>query len=206
MAVEPRPEVGLPRPPRGGAGRKPRGRRHLSAPRPNPPRRFPARSGDEPEQPRQRPLQPRPPRGGVGRKPRGRQHQKAPRPNPPRRLPARSGNEPWSAGVRACGSGATRRRGRCIPRRIVGHRAVVERHAQAFGGLAGALRRDYIAACEKVGTAPNTALVERVERALGGGANADEASVEAQKAKIDNILDAPGKTGALDEDALAELP
>jgi tetratricopeptide (TPR) repeat protein len=82
----------------------------------------------------------------------------------------------------------------------------VERHAQAFGGLAGDLGRHYAAACEKAGTAPDTALVERVERALGGGANADEAAVEAQKAKIDAILDAAGKTGALDENALAELP
>ncbi len=82
----------------------------------------------------------------------------------------------------------------------------VERHAQAFGGLAGALSRDYVAACEKAGTAPDTALLERVARGLGGGADTDEAAVEALKAKIDAILDAAEKTGALDEAALAELP
>jgi tetratricopeptide (TPR) repeat protein len=40
------------------------------------------------------------------------------------------------------------------------------------------LRQEYIAACEKTGTAPDTALLERVARALGGGANSDEAAVE----------------------------
>jgi len=42
-----------------------------------------------------------------------------------------------------------------------------ERHVQAFGDLARHLGRDYIAGCEKVGTAPDTALLERVARALG---------------------------------------
>jgi tetratricopeptide (TPR) repeat protein len=61
----------------------------------------------------------------------------------------------------------------------------VERHPQAFGDLAAGLVQCY-AVCEKAGTA--------------------EAAIEALKAKIDAILDAPEKTGALDEDALAELP
>jgi hypothetical protein len=42
---------------------------------------------------------------------------------------------------------------------------------QAFAGLAGALRREYIAACEEAGIAPDAALLERVARALGGGVN-----------------------------------
>ncbi len=45
----------------------------------------------------------------------------------------------------------------------------VERHAEAFGGLADALRREHVAACEKAGTAPDIVLLERVARALGGG-------------------------------------
>src|SRR5258708_21734538 len=36
-----------PRPPRGGAGREPRGHRHQKAPRPKPPRRLPAPSRSE---------------------------------------------------------------------------------------------------------------------------------------------------------------
>jgi hypothetical protein len=43
----------------------------------------------------------------------------------------------------------------------------VERRAQAFGDLARNLGRDYIAACEKAATEPDTALLERVARALG---------------------------------------
>jgi tetratricopeptide (TPR) repeat protein len=81
-----------------------------------------------------------------------------------------------------------------------------ERHASAFGDLMGALGWSYIAACEKAGIVPDTALLEGVAPALSAGAKADEAATEAQKAKIDAILDAAGKTGALDEDALAELP
>jgi hypothetical protein len=42
--------------------------------------------------------------------------------------------------------------------------------------------------------------------ALGGEADTDEAAVEALKAKVGAILDAAEKTGALDENALAELP
>jgi tetratricopeptide (TPR) repeat protein len=81
-----------------------------------------------------------------------------------------------------------------------------EKHAQAFGDLAGNLDRDYVAACEKAGIAPDTTLLKRVAKALGGGADTDEAGVVALKAKIDAILDAAEKAGALDEDALAELP
>jgi hypothetical protein len=54
----------------------------------------------------------------------------------------------------------------------------VERHAGAFGDLARALGRNYISACEKAGIASDTALLERVAQALGGGADADEAAVE----------------------------
>lgn len=43
----------------------------------------------------------------------------------------------------------------------------VERQAQAFGGLARALSQIYIEACEKAGTARDSALVERVARAPG---------------------------------------
>src|SRR5262249_51228792 len=52
----------------------------------------------------------------------------------------------------------------------------VERYAQAFGDLARNLRRDYDVACEKAGTAPDTALLERVGRALGGGPDINEAA------------------------------
>jgi tetratricopeptide (TPR) repeat protein len=47
----------------------------------------------------------------------------------------------------------------------------IERHAQAFGDLARNLGRDYIAACEKAETEPDTALLRRVARALGGEAD-----------------------------------
>ena len=43
-----------------------------------------------------------------------------------------------------------------------------ERHAQAFGDLARVLAGIYIAAYEKAGAAPDTALLERVAKALGG--------------------------------------
>jgi hypothetical protein len=76
-----------------------------------------------------------------------------------------------------------------------------ERNAQAFGGLAGQLGRAYAAACEEAGTAPDTALLERIAHSIGN----DEA-IEALKAKIDSIFEAAEKTGALDGDALAELP
>jgi hypothetical protein len=49
----------------------------------------------------------------------------------------------------------------------------VERHVQAFGALAGGLSRDYTAACREAGTAPDTPLLDRVARALGGGPKAD---------------------------------
>jgi tetratricopeptide (TPR) repeat protein len=76
----------------------------------------------------------------------------------------------------------------------------VEQHAQAFRGLARGLLRDYEAVCTTAGIKPDATLTERVRRALDGGA------FEALKAKIDAIVDAVQKTGALDEDALAELP
>jgi tetratricopeptide (TPR) repeat protein len=46
----------------------------------------------------------------------------------------------------------------------------LERHARAFADLARVLRREYAAACKRTGTAPDTALLERVARALGGKA------------------------------------
>jgi hypothetical protein len=52
----------------------------------------------------------------------------------------------------------------------------VERHAQVFGGLAGFLRREYIAACGQAGTAPDSALLERVGRARGDGPDAEPES------------------------------
>jgi hypothetical protein len=130
---------------------------------------------------------------------------KASRPKPPRCLPALAmslgaqGRALAYAERHADAAGASREGLAVIA-------PFVERHAQAFGNLARGLGRGYIAACKKVGTVPDIALLERVARALGGGADTDEASVEALKAKIDAILDAAGKTGALDEDALAELP
>ncbi len=44
-----------------------------------------------------------------------------------------------------------------------------EQHPQAFGDLARGLGGDYIEACEKAGTEPNGALLQRVARALGAG-------------------------------------
>jgi len=68
----------------------------------------------------------------------------------------------------------------------------VERNAWAFVDLARALAGDHTAACEKAGILPDIALIERVLAAL--------------KVKADAILDTAAKTGALDEDALAEMP
>jgi hypothetical protein len=44
----------------------------------------------------------------------------------------------------------------------------VDRHAEAFGGLAGDLHQGYVAAYEKTGTAPDAALLERAAQAIGG--------------------------------------
>ena len=52
----------------------------------------------------------------------------------------------------------------------------VERHVQAFGDLATDLSQDYDTACEKAGIARDTALLERVGRALGGGPDINEAA------------------------------
>jgi hypothetical protein len=76
----------------------------------------------------------------------------------------------------------------------------VERHPQAYANLARALRRDYLAACEKAGAQAEAALLERVARAIG------EDEIQALKGKIASILEAAAKSGALDEAALAELP
>jgi tetratricopeptide (TPR) repeat protein len=47
----------------------------------------------------------------------------------------------------------------------------VEALPQAFGDLARALGREYLAACQKAGRATDAALLERVARALGRGAD-----------------------------------
>jgi hypothetical protein len=62
----------------------------------------------------------------------------------------------------------------------------VERHLQAFDGRAGGLLRDYIAACEKAGTAPDVALLERIVRTLGVGRDAEPKS---KQLLIDKISD-----------------
>jgi hypothetical protein len=53
----------------------------------------------------------------------------------------------------------------------------VERNTQAFGGLAEQLGRDYAAACEEAGSAPDAALLERVARP------ANDEAIEALKTK-----------------------
>jgi len=82
----------------------------------------------------------------------------------------------------------------------------VERYPQTYGDLARTIGADILRYSDAAGERPDNALLERVARALGGGADTDEAAIEALKAKVDAILDTAGKTGALDEDALAELP
>jgi hypothetical protein len=61
--------------------------------------------------------------------------------------------------------------------------------------------QNYLVACEEAGTAPDTALLERLAQAIGNGE-----AIEALKAKIGAIFEAAEKTGVLDGDALAELP
>jgi len=82
----------------------------------------------------------------------------------------------------------------------------VERHADAYGRLASALGRDCARTNEMVGTPPDTTLIERVARALGGEANSDDTSIDAFKGKIEAIVDVAEKTSALDESAPRELP
>jgi len=87
---------------------------------------------------------------------------------------------------------------------IAGH---VERHPQTFGDLARALSRDYLESCERAGAQPDSALLERIVRAVGANRpTREDRAPEALKARIGAILEAAEKTGALDEKALAELP
>jgi tetratricopeptide (TPR) repeat protein len=83
----------------------------------------------------------------------------------------------------------------------------VERHGQAFGDLARALGRFYLAACEQAGQAPHDSLIAQVATTLGDeGAVEEDSEIVALKAKIGAILEAAEETGALDEAALAGLP
>jgi tetratricopeptide (TPR) repeat protein len=83
----------------------------------------------------------------------------------------------------------------------------VERYPQTYRGLARTIGDDILRYSEAAGQPPGNALLARVARALGEGeAVEEESATEAMKAKVDAILDEAGKTGALDEDALAELP
>jgi tetratricopeptide (TPR) repeat protein len=83
----------------------------------------------------------------------------------------------------------------------------VERYPQTYQGLARTIGADILRYSEAAGQRPDDALLARVARVLGNDEAVEEDSaVEARKAKIDAILDAAGKTGALNEDALAELP
>jgi hypothetical protein len=82
----------------------------------------------------------------------------------------------------------------------------VERNVQAFGDLARKLGGEYVTACGRAGAAPDISLIERVKQALSSSPDIDEAAVEALMARIAPILEATEKTGALDENMLAELP
>src|SRR5258707_4770562 len=73
--------------------------------------------------------------------------------------------------------------------------------------LARTIEADILRYSEAAGQQPDNVLLARVARALGHGEAVEEDSaIEATKAKIDTIFDTAEKTGALDEDALAELP
>jgi tetratricopeptide (TPR) repeat protein len=83
----------------------------------------------------------------------------------------------------------------------------VERYPQTYRGLARTIGDDILRYSEAAGQPPGNALLARVARALGEGeAVEEESATEAMKSKIDAILNAAEKGGALDEDALAELP
>jgi tetratricopeptide (TPR) repeat protein len=83
----------------------------------------------------------------------------------------------------------------------------VERYPQTYQRLARTIGADILRYSDAAGQQPDIALLARVARALGHGEAVEEDSAtEAQQAKIDAILDAAGKTGALNEGALAELP
>jgi tetratricopeptide (TPR) repeat protein len=83
----------------------------------------------------------------------------------------------------------------------------VERHPQAYQGLARTIGADILRYSEAAGEQPDNALLARVARALSKGESVDQDSaIAALKAKIGAILEAAVESGALDEAALAELP
>jgi hypothetical protein len=81
----------------------------------------------------------------------------------------------------------------------------VGRHAQAFQNRARSMADRVRRYSEAAGQLRDNALLARVARALGEDAAEEDPASEALKAKIDAIVDAARKTGALDEGALAEL-
>ena len=83
----------------------------------------------------------------------------------------------------------------------------VERYQQTFQDVARAIVADVLRYSEAAGQTADTALLERVAKALGNsGATDEDPAIEALKARIGTILEAAKKSGALDEAALAELP
>ena len=83
----------------------------------------------------------------------------------------------------------------------------MQRYPQTYRDLALKIGVDILRYSAAAGQLPNIALLARVARALGLGEVVEEDSaVQTLKARIDAILDAAEKAGALDEDALAELP
>jgi tetratricopeptide (TPR) repeat protein len=82
----------------------------------------------------------------------------------------------------------------------------VERYPQAYKDLAREIAADVLRYSEVAGQLPDNTLLARVARALGDEAVDEDPVSEVLKARIDAIIDAAQKTGALDEDALAELP
>ena len=83
----------------------------------------------------------------------------------------------------------------------------VERHPEAFGDLARALRRTYLVACEKADAEPDALLLDRIAQVLDADETPEEDfTLDALKAKVGAIVEAAAKTGSLDEAALAELP
>jgi hypothetical protein len=83
----------------------------------------------------------------------------------------------------------------------------VERYPQTYRDLTRTIGADILRYGEAAGQQPDMALLGRVEKVLRNGEAVEEDSaIEALKARIDAILDAAEKTGALDENALAELP
>jgi tetratricopeptide (TPR) repeat protein len=83
----------------------------------------------------------------------------------------------------------------------------VERYPQTYRDLARTIEDDILRCSEAAGQQPDNALLAQVAKALGNGEAVEEDSaIEALKARIDAIVDAAMKAGALDEGALAELP